>query len=312
MAKKASYWYEFHPTSLRDELLDEAQPDAMTHINRLLAETRRAVRLRAMPDSQLPAVELLVPFSDGSYLQALGDEAVQEGLIKAFQITEGHESYFWDERPVEGPIFVLRTAFPYFPGMPKKNSPIHAAQLFFDSNISGKWKVPAAQERKIKVGPKFKKFLESQWPDLLQAYREVQREAQVGRHNSLNAGVWTYGGSGLHLWDGSWASEVVDAQGKMIVNAHEKLSLRYLSLDQTVGYEGKGDEYNPHLAVVTPAREPVKGLIIAEKTTVYIVSGASRKDIYHAISNGRGIRDADRRILRESRKQLKFEFPYRT
>ncbi len=308
MAKKLSYSSGFHLTSLRDELLDEAQPDVVAHVNQLLAEARRAVKLRAMPDSQRPAVELAVPFTDRSYLQALGDEAVQIGLIKAFQITEGHESYFWDEHPVEGAIFVLRTVFPYFPGVAKENSPIYAAHQFFDRSIGGKWKVPAAQERKIKVGPKFEAFLESQWSDLLQTYKE----AQVERHDALNAGVWTYGGSGLHLWDGPWASWVVNAEGRMANDAHEKLSLRYFSLEYTAGYRVEDDQNNPHLAIVVPARETVKGLIMPEKTTVYIVGGASRRNIYHAISSGKGIRDADRRILRESRKQLKFEFPYRT
>lgn len=280
------------------------------HVN----ETIRRISFQPTKiDNLAPAIELRVPFSDEEYLRKCGDEAKRRGIIRAFVIGQAHEHYDWEGVPVEGNIFILKSLFPYDENVPLRESPILSAILeartFFEEEIQEFWRVPLTQIYETLVNRKFADFLKSQWVETYLKQRPVKRKQRKFSTQTSYPDIWTYGGAGIHLWNGGWAYDVVGRNREISSDAHEKL-LTYWNrwIDR---YGGEEDQNNPHVALIDAYRDRPRGTIVPQRTTIYIFDPYYHPlDIFDAISSGKGLSSWDKMKLEELLDKITIVVPY--
>ena len=239
-------------------------------------------------DKPVPVLRLEVEFESPDYLRELANRARKNKLISGFTIDPRETTYEWEGKPRTDTIFVLRTTIPR-----GGYSTAKLAYRHFYDGIRERWDVPLIYiNDQWQVNPDFEAWLKS-------VHNRLESRVVVERR-SASIGKWTYAPNSpyIHLW----SSEIND-------DTHEEIS-RIWENKYASNYRGGSDLDNPHLAAMATHRN-AQGLIVAERTTVYIFGDIRQDDVYESISKGRGLRAWDRECLEIGKYGLTFEFPYR-
>lgn len=276
----------------------------------LIDRVMKSIVLKAEAiDTPVPVIRLEVEFDKKGYLQELAAKARSVGLITGFTIDTRETHYEWKGKPVRKTIFVLRTTIQdeTLDGKPidTRSTAIAAYQHFYNG-IKEKWEVPLIYtDRSMAVNPDAARFLEREQKRADAWLRRMvgDKDPKVAAKPSsvkTSANVWTYVPNSpyINLWDDDIGADT-----------HEECA-RIWERVYAARYSGRDELENPHLTVLATHRNQ-EGLIVPERSTVFVYGDIRREGVYRAISKGKGLREWDRDRLERGKYRLTFEFPDR-